>query len=189
MARTSTDNPCPQDVLIKALASKLDVTLEVASFIYNTYYVTCLELLKDYDKVNVTPFIFLERKLSPKKEFYNVNTKEMEWTVPKDKLYARVTPSCKDFNDACRHITTYEENLRKQEIYNAQKQHELEQLQKEQEEQKRKEKERRRRAKRKLSQKERLRRKAIERLIEDEMFYYTENRQQYEKELRRRLKG
>lgn len=179
-----TNNPCPQIEFVRLLASKLSVTIEVADFIYKTYGVVGLELMQQYDSLKITPYIFLERKDSPSREFFNIHTGEYEKTEAKDRLYARVSHTNRDVDQAMRHVEAYEEMLARQEIYEAQK--EQERLLKEQE-MKREKRNRQARARRRKKN-QRAKKKAIERLIHYEMIYHQEEQRKYQKELAQRSK-
>lgn len=189
MGRKSTENPCPQEVLIKQLAEELDVTYDVAKHIYETFTVTCIELLEEYDCVKVLPFVFLERRMTTPKKMYNVNTGEMCVTESKEQLKARVTPTYKDMANTDIYIERRDERLRRQALYEAQVQQEHEERQKLMEEQKRRQRRNKRRRTRYHKQKERQRQRAIERLIEDEARFEAHEREQYKKDLKKRLKG
>ena len=106
------ENSCPQIEFVLLLASKLSVTLEVAEFIYKTYGVVGLELMQQYDSLKITPYIFLERKQSPSREFFNIHTGEYEMTESKDRLYARVSHTNKEFDNAMRFLVNNKEFLK-----------------------------------------------------------------------------
>lgn len=179
-----TNNPCPQIEFVRLLASKLNVTIEVAEFIYKTYGVVGLELMQQYDSLKITPYIFLERKDSPSREFFNIHSGEYEKTEAKDRLYARVSHTNRDVDQAMRHIEAYEEMLARQQMYEAQK--EQERLLKEQEMKREKRNRQARTRRRKKNQ--RAKKKAMERLIHYEMIYHQEEQRKYRKELAQRSK-
>lgn len=179
-----TNNPCPQIEFVRLLASKLDVTIEVADFIYKTYGVVGLELMQIYNSLKITPYIFLERKNSPSREFFNIHSGEYEQTEAKDRLYARVSYTNRDVEQAMRHIEVYEEMLAKQQMYEAQK--EQERLTKE--EQAKRERRNRQARTRRRKKNQRAKKKAMERLIHYEMIYHQEESRKYSKELAKRSK-
>lgn len=190
MARTpSSDNPCPQEEFIRQFAKMLDVTQDVASHIYETFTVTCIKLLREYDGIKVLPFVYLERKMTKSKNMYNVNTGETGMSVPREKLTARVTKTYDNMERAEQYIERYEERLRKQEIYMAQVEQEREEKRKEIEEYKRKQRKNAKRRSRYHRQKDRMRQRAIERMIEDEARFELHEKEQFKKDLYRRLKG
>ena len=188
MGRKSSENPCPQEVLIKQLAEELDITVELAKHIYETFTVTCIELLDEYDCVKVLPFVFLERKMTTPKKMYNVNTGELCMTESKEQLKARVTPTYKDVDSTNVYVERRNERLEKQAIYEAQVQQEREERQKLMEEEKRRQRRNARKRSRYKKQKERARKRAIERMIEDEIRFEAHEREQYKKDLQKRLK-
>lgn len=189
MGRKSTENPCPQDILIKQLAQDLDVTMEVAKHIYDVYTITCVQLLEEYDCVKVLPFVYLERKMTTPKKMYNVNTGEMCITESKDQLKARVTAGCKDYGNTDKYLERHEQRLEKQALYEAQVQQEREERQKQMEEEKRRQRRNARKRTRYRKQKERQRKRAIERMLEDEARFELHEREQYKRDLQRRLRG
>lgn len=189
MGRKSTDNPCPQDVLIKQLAERLNVTLDVANHIHETFTVVCIQLLEKYDCVKVFPFVYLERKMTKPKNMYNVATGEVGMSVARERLSARVTPTYKDVDKAFEYVERYEEKLHRHEIYMAQVEQEREEKRKEMEEYKRKQRKAQRRKTRYQKAKYKLRQRAIERMIEDEARFELHEREQFRKDLKRRLKG
>lgn len=182
------ENSCPQIEFVRLLASKLSVTLEVAEFIYKTYGVVGLELMQQYDSLKITPYIFLERKQSPSREFFNIHTGEYEMTESKDRLYARVSHTNKEFDNAMRHIEAYEEMLTRQEIYEAQKEQERLAREQELEKDRKREKRNRQARQRRKRKNQRAKRMAMERLIHYEMIYHKEEQRKYSKELAKRKK-
>lgn len=189
MGRKMTDNPCPQDILIRQLAVELDVSMDVAKLIYNVYTITCIQLLEEYDCVKVLPFVYLERTMTKPKNMYNVNTGEMCTTKPKDQLKARVTAGCKEYSDTSKYIERHEERLEKQALYEAQVQQEREERQQIMEAEKRRQRRNARKRSRYKKQKDRARKRAIERMLEDEIRFEAHEREQYKKDLKKRLKG
>ena len=87
------------------------------------------------------------------------------------------------------YVERYEERLRKQEIYMAQVEQEREEKRKEIEEYKRKQRKNAKRRSRYHRQKDRMRQRAIERMIEDEARFELHEKEQFKKDLYRRLKG
>ena len=159
---------CSQNEFVRALSKRLNVTYEVADFIYRTYGVVGLEMMEEYDSLKVTPYIFLERKVVPSRQY--------ETTEDKDKLSARVSHSNKDYSQALRHIESYEELLAKGEIVQKQK----EQQRLEREEKLRKQK---RNTKARVAKKD-----AMERLVKYEVIFNKEEQRKYNRELAKRSK-
>ncbi len=182
------NNPCPIDVFIRKLAQELDVSLEVARHIYETFTVTSIELLEEYDSVKPVVFVHVDRAMTNSVKKYNPNTQEVEMTEPKDRIKAYVTRSYKDYDKTHELVDRRNEKLERQEIRKAQIEQENEERRKEIEEYKRKTRKAKRRRTRYRKMKDRQRQRAIERLIEEEMRIELEEKRQYEKDLRRRLK-
>ena len=189
MGRKSTENPCPQDVLVRELANKLDVTMDVAKYIYDVYTVACVELLQDYDCVKVLPFVFLERKMSTPKKMYNVQTGEICMTEPKDTLKARVTAGCKEYEDTSKYIERHEERMEKRALYEAQVEQEREEAKRLREEEKRRQRKKNARKTKAKRKREKIKRRAMEMLAEDEMRLHQEEQRRYHRDLERRRKG
>lgn len=189
MGRKMTDNPCPQDILIRQLAVELDVSMDVAKLIYNVYTITCIQLLEEYDCVKVLPFVYLERKMTTPKVMYNVNTGEMCTTKPKDQLKARVTAGCKEYSDTSKYIERHEERLEKRALYEAQVQQEQEEAKRLREEQKRRQRKNKRRRTAYRRKRDRIKKRAMEMLAEDEARLKEQERRKYSRDLNKRLKG
>ena len=180
---------CPQDILVKQLAQMLNVTQDVASYIYETFTVVCINLLKDYNVVKVLPFVYLERKTTKPKNMYNVNTGEYVTTVPKEKLSARVTNAYTNIEKTEQYVQRYEERLLRQQLYKQQLEQEREEQRKEYEEYKQKQRRNARRRSKYRKQKVKLRQQAIERMIEDEARFALDEKEKYKRDLQRRIKG
>ena len=183
------NNPCPIDVFIRKLAKELDTTLEVARHIYDTMTVVTVELLDEYDSVKPINFVDVERELTKEKNRYNPQTGEIDVVQPKDKVKASVSRHYKEYSKVQEFVDRREVKLEKQEIRRAQLEEEREERRKELEEYKRKQKRNTRRRTRYRKMKDRQRKRAIERLIEDEMMFEAEEKRRYAKDLRKRLKG
>lgn len=175
---------CSQNEFVRALSKRLNVTYEVADFIYRTYGVVGLEMMEEYDSLKVTPYIFLERKVVPSRQYFNVQTGEYETTEDKDKLSARVSHSNKDYSQALRHIESYEELLAKGEI--VQKQKEQQRLEREEKLRKQKRNTKARVKRRKKNQ--RAKKYAMERLVKYEVIFNKEEQRKYNRELAKRSK-
>ena len=183
------NNPCPIDVFIRKLAKELDVSLDVARHIYDTMTVVSVELLEEYDSVKPISFVHVDREMTSEKRRYNPTTGETTILVPKDRIKAYVTRSYKDYDRVHEFIDEREEKLERQRIRETQLAEEREEKRKEIEEYKRKQRKNQRRRTHYRKMKERQRQRAIERLIEEEMMIEQEEKRQYEKDLRKRLKG
>ena len=184
-----TTNSCPVDVFIRKLAQELDTTLEIARHIYDTMTVVTVELLDEYSSVKPINFVDVERELTKEKTRYNPQTGEIDIVKPKDKIKASVSRHYKEYDKVHEFVDKREEKLEKQKIREAQIAEEREEKRRELEEYKRKQRKNKRRRTRYRKQKERQRQRAIERLIEEEMMIEAEEKRQYEKDLRKRLKG
>lgn len=182
MAKT---NSCPMDVFIRKLAKELDVTLETARHIYDTMTVVTVELLDEYDSVKPINFVDVERELTKEKTRYNPHTGEIDVVQPKDKIKASISRHYKEYDKVHEFVDRHEDKLERQKIREVQ----LEEERKELEELKRKQRRNQRRRTHYRKMKERQRRRATERLIEEEMMIEQEEKRQYEKDLRKRLKG
>ena len=182
------NNSCPVDVFIRKLARELDVTLETARHIYETMTVVTVELLDEYDSVKPIPFVDVERQLTEEKKRYNPHTGEIDVVLPKDKIKASVSRHYKEYDKVHEFVDRRNGKLERQEIRNTQLEQEREERRREIEEYKRKTRKAKRRRTRYRAMKDRQRQRAIERLIEEEMRIELEEKRQYEKDLRKRLK-
>lgn len=182
------NNPCPQDVFIRKLAEELDVTLEVARHIYETMSVVSVKLLEEYDSIKPISFVHVDREMTSEKRRYNPATGETTILAPKDRIKAYVTRSHKDYEKVHELVDKRNEKLERQEIRNAQLEQEREEERKIREEHKRKQQKAKHRRSRYRKMKDRQRQRAIERLIKEEMQIELEEKRQYEKDLRKRLK-
>ena len=186
------ENTCPQAEYVRLLAQELGVTQVVAKHIYMVFYIVLLKLLKEYDTVNVTPFIKVNRKMTKEKRMYNNRTGEYYTTKPKEILYARVATRSQDVEYFQRYLDEYEERLRKQAEYEVL----LEQQRQEREAEKQRLKEERARERRNKQRRSRYHRRkydertrAIERMIHYEGILEEHEKERYRRELRRRKKS
>lgn len=184
-----TTNSCPVDVFIRKLAQELDTTLEIARHIYETMTTVTVELLEEYDSVKPITFVDVERQQTEEKKRYNPITGEVDVVQPKDKVKASVSRHYKEYDKVHEFVDRRTIRMEKQKIRETQLAEEREEKRKELEEHKRKMRRNARRRTKYKQQKERQRQRAIERLIEDEMRIEAEEKRQYEKDLRKRLKG
>ena len=186
------ENLCAQSEFVKLLAQELGTTQAVAKHIYMVFYVVVLKLLKEYDTVNITPFIKVGRKTTKEKNMYNNKTGEYYKTTPKEILYARVATRSQDVEYFQRYLDEYEERLRKQAEYEVL----LEQQRQEREAEKQRLKEERARERRNKQRRSRYHRRkydertrAIERMIHYEGILEEHEKERYRRELRRRKKS
>ena len=193
MAKAKKDeNLCAQSEFIKLLAQELGVTQVVSKHIYMVFYIVVLKLLKEYDTVNITPFIKVGRKTTKEKNMYNNKTGEYYKTTPKEILYARVAARSQEVEYFQRYLDEYEERLRKQAEYEVL----LEQQRQEREAEKQRLKEERARELRNKQRRSRYHRRkydertrAIERMIHYEGILEEHEKERYRRELRRRKKS
>lgn len=186
------ENLCAQSEFIKLLAQELGVTQAVSKHIYMVFYIVVLKLLKEYDTVNITPFIKVGRKTTKEKNMYNNKTGEYYKTTPKEILYARVAARSQEVKYFQRYLDEYEERLRKQAEYEVL----LEQQRQEREAEKQRLKEERARELRNKQRRSRYHRRkydertrAIERMIHYEGILEEHEKERYRRELRRRKKS
>ena len=186
------ENLCAQSEFIKLLAQELGVTQAVSKHIYMVFYIVVLKLLKEYDTVNITPFIKVGRKTTKEKNMYNNKTREYYKTTPKEILYARVAARSQEVEYFQRYLDEYEERLRKQAEYEVL----LEQQRQEREAEKQRLKEERARELRNKQRRSRYHRRkydertrAIERMIHYEGILEEHEKERYRRELRRRKKS
>ena len=186
------ENLCAQSEFIKLLAQELGVTQVVSKHIYMVFYIVVLKLLKEYDTVNITPFIKVGRKTTKEKNMYNNKTGEYYKTTPKEILYARVAARSQEVEYFQRYLDEYEERLRKQAEYEVL----LEQQRQEREAEKQRLKEERARELRNKQRRSRYHRRkydertrAIERMIHYEGILEEHEKERYRRELRRRKKS
>lgn len=185
----SKKQACPIDVFIRKLAKELDTTLEIARHIYETMTVVTVELLDEYDSVKPVPFVEVERQQTEEKKRYNPHTGEIDVVEPKDKVKASVSRHYKEYDTIHEFVDRREEKLEKQKVRENQIAQEREEYRREMEEYKRQQRRIRKRKTRYMKAKERSRQRAIERLIQEEMAIEKEEKRQYEKDLKRRLRG
>lgn len=188
----NNENLCPQSEFVRMLANELGVTQVVAKHIYMVFYIVLLKQLKEYDTVNITPFIKVGRKTTKEKNMYNNKTGEYYKVEPKEVLYARVATRSQNIEDFQKYLDDYEERLRKQAEYEVLL--EQEKQERELEKQKRKEelaRERRNKQRRSRYHKRKYdeRTRAIERMLHYEGILEEHEKDRYRKELRRRKKG
>lgn len=179
------NNSCPIDVFIRKLAKELDVTLEIARYIYETMTVVTVELLDEYDSVKPISFVDVERKLTEEKKRYNPHTGEIDVVQPKDKVKASVSRHYKEYDKVHEFVDRREIKLEKQKIRETQLAEEREEKRKERAEYKRKQKRKAKRRTKYRQQKERQRQRIIEESIRMEL----EEKRQYEKDLRKKMRG
>ena len=186
------ENLCAQSEFIKLLAQELGVTQVVSKHIYMVFYIVVLKLLKEYDTVNITPFIKVGRKTTKEKNMYNNKTGVYYKTTPKEILYARVASRSQEVEYFQRYLDEYEERLRKQAEYEVL----LEQQRQEREAEKQRLKEERARELRNKQRRSRYHRRkydertrAIERMIHYEGILEEHEKERYRRELRRRKKS
>ena len=126
MAKASkkVSNPCPLDELIKALAKELGVTKDVARYIYDTMGAVIIELLEEYDSIKVLPMMKIERYNTLPRRMKNLQTGEIECSVPREKLYGNVLENYDSMEKAQVVVEKHEEQKRMQELYEQQLEHE-----------------------------------------------------------------
>lgn len=194
MAKASrkVSNPCPLDELIKALAKELGVTKDVARYIYDTLGAVVIELLEEYDSIKALPMMKIERYETLPRKMKNLQTGEIECSVPREKLYGNVLEAYDSMDKAHVFVERHEEVKRMEELHEQQLEHERQMALEEEQKQKelaKKEKLKRSKAARYKKAQEKRRKAVIKQLKSQGLLDIDYDHESFRRELRSRKKG
>lgn len=185
-------NPCPLDKLIGTLAKELGVTKDVARYIYDTMGAVVIELLEEYDTIKALPMMKIERYDTKPRRIKNLQTGEIEDSVPREKLYGNVLEAYDSMEKAHVFVERHEEEKRMQELNEQQLEHERQMaLEEEKRHKKELEKEKLKRSKvaRRKKAYEKRRAAAIRQLKAEGLLDIDYDHESFRRELTARRKG